>query len=147
MSVTSRLTVMADAAAAGAASFWARSLGTRAGLAQRDLYRLDLCVTELVTNIATYAYDRAGGVIELCAETSGADDVRIQISDSGRAFDPCSAPHIAARAHGDIDIGGLGIELVRGFVDDCSYVRREEWNVFTMTIRRSDAAAQGGGAR
>ena len=61
------LTVAADSAAAATASEWARALGERLGLDERDLYRLDLCITELVTNVASYAYADRGGAIELQA--------------------------------------------------------------------------------
>ena len=86
MSVSARLTVAADAAAAPAASEWARALGARLGLGESDLYRLDLCVTELVTNVASYAYDDPSGVIELNAHAAPeGGELRVEIIDSGRS--------------------------------------------------------------
>jgi anti-sigma regulatory factor (Ser/Thr protein kinase) len=137
-----RLTVAADAAAAAAASEWARALGARLRLGERDLYRLDLCVTELVTNVASYAYDDRDGVIELHARDAHEDDaVRIEIIDDGSAFDPLAFEQPAAREGADIGIGGHGIALVRGFADECRYERRGAQNVFAFTIKREPAAA------
>jgi phosphoserine phosphatase RsbU/P len=141
MPSSARLTVAADAAAAAAASAWARALGARLGLGERDLYRLDLCVTELVTNVASYAYADRDGLIELQvlqdAHEEGA--VRIEIIDEGSAFDPLLVDLSALRE--SADIGGHGIALVRGFADECSYERRGAQNVFAITIKREPAPA------
>jgi anti-sigma regulatory factor (Ser/Thr protein kinase) len=143
MPSSARLTVAADAAAASAASEWARALGARLGLGERDVYRLDLCITELVTNVASYAYADGDGVIELQArdvEEDGA--VSIEIIDAGSAFDPLAVEPSAARVGDDIQIGGHGIALVRGFADACSYERRGARNVFAFTIKRESAATR-----
>jgi anti-sigma regulatory factor (Ser/Thr protein kinase) len=142
MPSSARLTVAADAAAAPTASEWARALGARLRLGERDLYRLDLCVTELVTNVATYAYGDRHGVIELQAQHAHEDGaVRIEIIDSGSAFDPLAAERTSALEGDDIVIGGHGIALVRGFADECSYERRGPQNVFAFTIKRGPDAA------
>jgi anti-sigma regulatory factor (Ser/Thr protein kinase) len=139
MPSSARLTVAADAAAAAAASEWARALGARLGLGERDLYRLDLCVTELVTNVASYAYAGRDGAIELRAHEDG--DVRVEIVDDGGAFDPLAFETPAASEGADTPIGGHGIALVRGFADECSYERRGAQNVFAFTIKRGPRAA------
>jgi anti-sigma regulatory factor (Ser/Thr protein kinase) len=142
MPSSARLTVAADAAAATTASEWVRALGARLGLGERDLYRLDLCVTELVTNIASYAYADRDGAIELLALDARADGaVRIEIVDDGSPFDPLAFEPPAAREGADIPIGGHGIALVRGFADECSYERRGPRNVFAFTIKRGSAGA------
>ena len=142
MSPSARLTVAADAAAAPAASEWARALGARLGLGESDLYRLDLCITELVTNVASYAYANGDGVIELQAQGEQEDGhVRIEIIDDGSAFDPLAIERPAPLDGADIRIGGQGIALVRGFADECSYERRGAKNVFAFTIKRGPAAA------
>jgi anti-sigma regulatory factor (Ser/Thr protein kinase) len=142
--LSANLTVAADANAVTTASNWARSFGAQLGLAAPDLYRLDLCVTELVTNITSHGYDDRNGLIDLRVEASSDDDnVRLEIVDRGRPFDPLAAEPSAAAAPAvdeDIRIGGLGLRLVRGFADDCSYERRGAHNVFAFTIKRESAA-------
>ena len=107
--LSANLTVAADAKAVTTASNWARSFGARLGLAAPDLYRLDLCVTELVANIASYGYDHRDGLIDLRVEASSDDDnVRLEIVDRGRPFDPLAAEPPAASTDDDVRIGGLG---------------------------------------
>jgi anti-sigma regulatory factor (Ser/Thr protein kinase) len=140
---SAQLSVAANAKAAITASEWARSFGARLGLAPRDVYRLDLCVTELVTNIASYGYEHGDGLIDLRAEASGeGQHIRLEIVDRGRPFDPLAAEPPAA-GDDEIRVGGLGLTLVRGFADDCSYERRGAHNVFAFTIKRALAAEVG----
>ena len=141
--LSANLTVAADANAVTTASNWARSFGAQLGLAAHDLYRLDLCVTELVTNITSHGYDDRNGLIDLRVEASSDDEnIRLEIVDRGRPFDPLAAEPsaLAAAADEEIRIGGLGLTLVRGFADDCSYERRGAHNVFAFTIKRESAA-------
>src|SRR5215510_13386088 len=85
---TRGLTLAADLASVGRASEWLRALAAEAGLDAEDAYRLDLCAGELLTNVIEYAYeDRASHSIELAA-TVGDREVRIEIADDGRPFDP-----------------------------------------------------------
>lgn len=92
MLLSARLTVAAERSAATSASEWARALGAQLSLTEQQIYRLDLCVTELVTNVASYAYGDRDGVIELNAHAAheGAD-LRVEIIDSGSPFDPLDA--------------------------------------------------------
>jgi sigma-B regulation protein RsbU (phosphoserine phosphatase) len=141
MAASARLTIAADAAAAASASGWARALGAQLGLPERDLYRLDLCVTELVTNIASYGYIDRAGFIDLSAEASRVGGgIRVEIIDSGSPFNPLGVERPSARKGADVPVGGFGIALVLGFVDECSYERRGAQNVFEFTIRRREAS-------
>lgn len=134
MLLSARLTVAAERSAATSASEWARALGAQLSLTEQQIYRLDLCVTELVTNVASYAYGDRDGVIELNAHAAheGAD-LRVEIIDSGSPFDPLDAERPPPS---DFPLGGHGIGLVRGFADECSYERRDGRNVFAFTIKR-----------
>ena len=134
MSQSARLTVAAEQAAVTSASEWARALGAELGLTEQQIYRLDVCVTELVTNVASYAYGDRGGVIELNAQAAPeGGDLRVQIIDSGSPFDPLDTDRPTPS---DFPLGGHGIGLVRGFADECSYERRDGQNVFAFTIKR-----------
>src|SRR5262245_43849783 len=140
MSVTGQLTVTANASAISAASAWVRSIGTRLKLPEADVYRLDICVTELVTNIASYGFDDGEGVIELRAEAAAQGPVTVEVSDSGKPFNPLSVPSSEpADAVGDARIGGQGISLIRGFADECRYDRQGDRNRFILSIYPSAA--------
>jgi anti-sigma regulatory factor (Ser/Thr protein kinase) len=134
MPPSARLTVAAGPSAATSASEWARAIGAQLSLNQQQIYRLDLCITELVTNVASYAYGDRDGVIELNAQAPPAGgELRVEIIDSGTPFDPLDAERPPPS---DFPLGGHGIGLVRGFADECSYERRDGQNVFSFTIKR-----------
>ena len=85
------LRVTADGPAVAAASAWTRSLAARLHLAPPDVFRLDLCVTELVTNIAEHGYTNGGDrTVELRAESAAnGGGIRLEIS--------CSTPPASPR--------------------------------------------------
>ena len=136
---TRGLTLAADLASVGRASEWLRALAAEAGLDAEDAYRLDLCAGELLTNIVEYAYeDRAPHSIELAA-TVGDREVRLEITDDGRPFDPVAhrlvrSPEILSEARW----GGWGLRLVRQFADEYRYERRGDRNVVTLVLHRRD---------
>jgi anti-sigma regulatory factor (Ser/Thr protein kinase) len=93
-------------------------------------FDLNLALEELFTNAL-----RHGGcegmqqAMEVRLQAAG-DGVRVEFRDRGRPFDPTAAPAPDLSV-----IGGLGIHLVRGIMDDLEYQRAGEWNLITM--RRS----------
>ena len=80
------------------------------------LNRIRLSCEELFVNIINYAYPDKTGSIEIsCDETGEKKGLRIEIADSGIAFDPLScAPEDTTKLPIEQrTIGGLGIHLVR----------------------------------
>jgi len=136
---TRGLTLAADLASVGRASEWLRALAAEAGLDAEDAYRLDLCAGELLTNVVEYAYeDRSSHSIELSA-TAGDREVRLEIADDGRPFDPVAhrlvrPPEVLSEARW----GGWGLRLVRQFADEYRYERRGDRNVVTLVLHRRD---------
>ena len=120
-------------------SQWIGDVTNTLNLSDRDTHRLELAVTEIVTNILDH------GTVEV-------DEHRIHISlhvsqhhlaatvvDGCAPFNPLdvespSSPTTLAEA----DIGGLGIHLVRNSCDHCQYGRIAEKNVFTMIFQDID---------
>lgn len=103
-----------------------------------------LAVEELFCNIASYAYGAEGGVVDVTVSID--DDIRfatVILADDGRAFDPFA--YERKRAVGDltlVNVGGLGILLVKRLMDECSYHRVHERNEVTIT-KRWDTANKG----
>ena len=148
---TRRLTLSNELASVGRASDWLRTLGDEAGLAPDDVYRLDLCAAELLTNIVSYAYDdRRAHRIELEVAVNG-HDVTLEIVDDGRAFDPVAHPlPRAATSLAEARLGGLGLRFVREFADEFRYERRGPENVASLVFHRQTArrhAARGADRR
>jgi len=119
-----------------AASRWARDLAAELGLSDDDAFRLDLCLSELVTNIASYGtVEGSPPAIEIDV-TLDADALRVNLSDDGIAFDPLQMKH----REPDADLasaipGGHGIHLVREFSDAVRYERAGGRNVLEFMLR------------
>jgi len=124
-------------AAVTEASVWIRGLGSDLGLDPEQIFRAELCLTEIVTNAVTHA-DQASSLpqIEIRVEVER-DAVRIEVRDDAAPFDPLSIPTLQKpRALNDDREGGFGIPLVEAFADECAYQRQGEHNVFSFALRR-----------
>jgi serine/threonine-protein kinase RsbW len=96
-------------------------------------FQLNLVLDELVTNAISYGHPAGGGSdaeagVHLRLERIG-DLLEVEMIDGGVAFDPRS------RAEPDLNapleerrIGGLGIHLVRHYVDEFDYTREGDRN-------------------
>lgn len=90
---------------------------------------VDLCLSELVTNVIDYAY-AADGVSSILVDANlyeGA--LEITLWDAGPPFNPLDhAPPTSPTDLAEVRIGGLGIELVRKFTRKVAYARVGAWN-------------------
>ena len=91
---------------------------------------LQIALDELLTNTIDYG---AVGQATVELEAPG-DRVTLRLTDDGRPFDPFAraAPDTSLPLE-ERRIGGLGIHLVRGLMDEVSYQRREGRNVVVLT--------------
>lgn len=105
---------------------------------------LHVVLDELLTNISVYGFagregegegEGGGGGGEVTVEAElGTDRVSVTLTDDGRPFDPFAvAAADTALPVEERRIGGLGIDLVRGMMDEVSYQRRAERNVVVLT--------------
>lgn len=105
-------------------------------LARRLAYGLELAVNEALTNIMSYAYrDDAQHdiVVELHAQP---DRIRIEFEDDGVPFNPLELPIEEPPASLEKSRPtGRGIPLMRSFMDELHYLRRDNRNVLTMVLR------------
>ena len=93
-----------------------------------------LAVEEAVVNVMKYAYTEGSkGEIRVSA-TAASDKLTFEIRDDGKPFDPTAAeePDITLPA-GQRPIGGLGIFLMRRYMDAMNYKRESDSNVLTLT--------------
>lgn len=101
---------------------------------QKAIHALMLAVEEMASNIVNHAYQRdAHQTFRLMLQHHGTHFV-VELRDHGPAFDPLQAT--APELEGDPnerDIGGLGIHLVRHYIEDLHYARVGNENVLRMT--------------
>ena len=122
------LTLPSSRAAPGAASAWLREVGTRHGLTDERLFNLDLCLSELLANIAEHSYRGDGGEIGLDLLLDG-DSTTLTVIDNGPPFDPLAYRQPDAPASIDeAPVGGLGLHLVRQLADAVNYERVDSRN-------------------
>lgn len=95
--------------------------------------QMDVSIEEIFVNIASYAYsDNANASAEIGVEAS-ANQITVVFEDSGIPFDPLAKadPDITLSAE-ERGIGGLGIFMVKKFMDDVSYQRVDDKNILTI---------------
>ena len=97
---------------------------------------LRLAVEEAVVNIMNYAYPKGTRAVILIEVDADADNETLTfvLRDEGVAFDPTAYQEVDVDAHvGQQKVGGLGIHLMRHYMDSLSYERKDGQNVLTMT--------------
>jgi anti-sigma regulatory factor (Ser/Thr protein kinase) len=124
----------------GRASAWLARFADSLALPAETVFRLDLGLTEALTNVIAYAYpDRAEHEIRIRLEAEGAA-VLLEVEDDGMPFDPLRAerPPLPGTLE-EAPIGGLGIHLIRSMLDECHYRREAGKNRLTMLAKRRES--------
>ena len=107
------------------------------GCPMKTKMQFDLAVEEIFVNIANYAYGDSVGKAEIEAEVNDGT-VTLTFIDSGMPFNPLTKkdPDITLSAEKRA-IGGLGIFLVKKYMDDVSYDYADGKNMLTVTKKIS----------
>ena len=107
----------------------------------KDRFEMQLCVEEIFTNIVSYGFtDGQQHEIEIHFRLDpGTGVLGISMVDAGIEFDPV---HDSAKPSLDTNlqnrqVGGLGLHLVRQYVDGLEYERRDGRNHLTLTKKLS----------
>ncbi|MBI3928357.1 MAG: SpoIIE family protein phosphatase [Armatimonadetes bacterium] len=107
----------------------------QAGVSPKELFRLNLAIEELFTNIVHHAYrDEHRHEIELHVSV---EDGRLElmVRDDGVPFNPfeeAAVPDVEAGAE-DREVGGLGVHLVKSMFTELHYRRDGEENVLVVS--------------
>jgi anti-sigma regulatory factor (Ser/Thr protein kinase) len=116
-------------------SAWVHDWAECQRLPARVEQSLDLCSTEVVTNIMTHASGNGAQSILLRLGWQG-EDVTLEVEDESGEFDlrkvPEPAPVTSLR---DARIGGWGIPIVRRFSDGVRYRHEDGRNCLTLLFR------------
>lgn len=97
-------------------------------------FGVTLSLEEAVANVMKYAYEAGTeGKIRVVA-TIGASAITFTVRDSGVAFDPTAAadPDVSLPAD-EREVGGLGIYLIKHYMDEVRYERIGHENILTLT--------------
>jgi sigma-B regulation protein RsbU (phosphoserine phosphatase) len=137
-----KLTLQNDTAELARLSRWAGRLADDLGASERDRFRVDLVLTEVVTNAITHGLKASPGA-ELVVEAEWNDPMlSVTVTDRAPPFDPLAAPlPDFPRSLEEAEPGGLGLVLIRKYIDDARYVRLEKQNRLTLVFRWSVSGA------
>ncbi|MFY7958618.1 MAG: ATP-binding protein [Elsteraceae bacterium] len=108
---------------------------------ERDQHCIQLIVEEWLTNLVNHGCVEGRTHLASMTLTNLGATVRIRLEDDCAAFDPTALPSPSL----DVDleqrgIGGLGVHLIRSLVEQFSYERRGDKNIWEL-IRRIDTPA------
>lgn len=112
-----------------------RQFGELHELPGRTLYGLTLALDELVSNVVLHGFDDPVKQEIIVGIRVESQEVRAEVSDQGREFDPLKmpSPNLSAPLE-ERPLGGLGIHIVRSLMDHVEY-RRENGKNF-LTVRK-----------
>lgn len=97
--------------------------------------QITVAVEEIFVNIAHYAYPEGEGIMNLAIfEEDGV--ITLRFTDGGIPFDPLAKedPDVTLTAE-ERNIGGLGIYMVKKSMDNVSYERCDDKNIFSISKR------------
>jgi anti-sigma regulatory factor (Ser/Thr protein kinase) len=111
-------------------------LGRQHGLDLRVLHAAQLALEEHLTNVIAYGYERGGDHQIRVRVEIGAVELRVEVEDDGRPFNPLEhpAPDLSLSLD-ERRIGGLGIHMMRQSLDAMEYRREHDRNLLVMIKR------------
>ncbi len=109
----------------------------RLACAPKANMQIDVCIDEIVANVAHYAYGSDTGDVTVRLDFDEEQRIfSLTFIDAGVPFDPCNVPEpdITLPLE-ERPIGGLGLLMVRKMTDEMCYRREGEHNVLTVRKR------------
>jgi anti-sigma regulatory factor (Ser/Thr protein kinase) len=117
-------------------SYFIERLMSLAGFESRKIMEFQLATEEAFTNVAKYAYSGKTGTIHIIARVYG-DRLELILEDEGTPFDPTThTVNLSQDDTKDRPVGGLGIHLIRCYVDRMSFEFRDGKNALTLVKKR-----------
>ncbi len=111
---------------------------TEAGVPQKIVLKMNIAVDEIFSNIVRYSGANQASVE--CAVAHG--QVKLVFTDDGRPYDPTQKPDPDTTLSAEErEIGGMGIYIVKQFMDRVDYACRDGRNILTLVKRFGEADA------
>ena len=95
--------------------------------------QINLALEEAVVNVMEYAYPKGmQGSVTIDA-TVGSGQLNFKLYDNGTPFDPTTQPEVDTTLTAEQRVeGGLGIHLMRRFMDSIDYEHADGHNILTL---------------
>lgn len=106
-----------------------------------QIYRVNLVLEELITNTLSYGKKQSEERTRITVDIDYKNgEIDIEISDDGTPFDPINEAPLAPRhekGEREIQIGGLGLHIVRSMAHTIAYNREEGRNRLNLRMNNS----------
>jgi len=100
------------------------------------VHDVSVALDEALSNIIAYGYEPEAKSEIVVRLDCASNEMRIEIEDGGRAFDPLQAPPPDLTADlAERQVGGLGIHFIRSLMDGVAYDRHDGKNFLRMVKR------------
>ncbi len=95
---------------------------------------MEMALEELFTNTASYGYPQGEGSVLVVLSVSPEGNFQVILADSGIPFDPLSrqTPSVSLPIE-EKPVGGLGIHMVKQFMDHVEYHRHLDCNIVVFS--------------
>ena len=113
-----------------------RAFGRKHDVPEKAMFGLALAVEECGTNLMKHAFGNDASQRFRLVVQRRAGDISVELRDRGLYFDPTQVPVAALDAGGDsMHEGGMGLHLVRHYIDDVTYAAEGDEHVLRLTRR------------
>jgi anti-sigma regulatory factor (Ser/Thr protein kinase) len=110
---------------------WIERTGASRRVAEDVVFRARVCVAELAANLIEHGGGRAGGDEVTVTLRPDGTALEVEVTDTGRAFDPTAA--VAGTTSPD-GLGGRGLRLLRAYADAMRYRRDAGHNILRLRV-------------
>lgn len=108
---------------------------SQANIPSSAIYKIDLSLEELLTNVVKYGYDDQIHHNITVSLIISEDKIILTTQDDSREFDPTIVRDIELQE--DIlnrKVGGVGLHLTRNMVDSITYCRKNGINIVSVIV-------------
>jgi serine/threonine-protein kinase RsbW len=113
---------------------WIKDFAKEARFSTSDLQKIELASEEALVNIIRHGYQNQNGDIEISLYLISNQYLEIVIKDQGKFFNPLAENRIIDKTASleERNEGGLGILLIRSYMDDVEYEHQGKSNILTL---------------
>jgi len=122
---------------------WIEEAGSAWRLADDVVFRARVCVAEILGNLLEHGRARPDGDDIRITLRASPPALELEISDSGRPFDPTARAAAAAAAPVPDALGGRGLRLLGAYASGMAYQRAGERNVLSLRVAPTPRPAPG----
>lgn len=131
-----KINIPAKAEYIGVVRLTVSGIAYQMGFSYNDIEDIKIAIAEACNNVVSHAYKNEEGDMTIGFAISK-KQLEITVSDEGKSFDANKLEREASSLHGksleNIDVGGLGIYLMKTLMDHVKYDIRQKGITVTLT--------------